>query len=338
MRTFLLLFFPLSLLAQSPFKDSVEVHRTDTIYFAFGSAEVDDRARTRVQGVVADRPGDLELYLEGHTDAVGGNAANERLARQRSEATREAAIAAGWPAEAVELRHFGERRLEVPTAGRERRNRRVLLRSGLPRRYALLRGTVMDQDGTPLPGGVIATGKYLADTLRADDTGRYAIWLPVDELIRLEFYAEEHFFDSQLLRLTSDLDTLPTLYIKLASARPGAMIAVRDLNFVGNKTELLPEGQVALRRLVQFLKFTPELRVELAGHVNGVGPPARKGSWFFTLAMARARKVYDELIAAGIEPERLEWKGYSNFEMIYANPQTEEEKRTNRRVEIRVLE
>ena len=63
--------------------DSVEVHRTDTIYFDFGSFELTDAATAAVATLVADRPAELELYLEGHTDAVGSARANAALAQRR---------------------------------------------------------------------------------------------------------------------------------------------------------------------------------------------------------------------------------------------------------------
>jgi len=170
--------------------DSVEVHRTDTIYFDFGSSELTDASTAAVATLVADRPAELELYLEGHTDAVGSDRANDALAQRRSEATLTAALAAGWPEDAVEIRHFGEQRLLVNSADREWRNRRVLLRSGAPKRYALFRGQVTDEDGKPLPGGVIADSKYLKDTVRADDQGYYVIPLPLDVGVRLDVYAK----------------------------------------------------------------------------------------------------------------------------------------------------
>ncbi|MEM9930689.1 MAG: OmpA family protein, partial [Bacteroidota bacterium] len=157
--------------------DSVEVHRTDTIYFDFGSAELTESAFDAVTALAQDRPDELALYLEGHTDAVGSNDANDRLAQRRSEAALAAAQAAGWPDEFIEIRHFGERRLEVDTEAREWRNRRVLLRSGKPRRYARFRGLITDQEGNPLPGAAIAQSRYLKDSVRADSEGYYEMML-----------------------------------------------------------------------------------------------------------------------------------------------------------------
>ncbi|TXF90457.1 OmpA family protein [Neolewinella aurantiaca] len=329
---------PLLLWAQvMGYVDSVEVHRTDTIYFEFGSDELDDTALTAVNALAADRPGALELYLEGHTDAVGSDQANDDLARRRSENTRQSVLAAGWPEEAVELRYFGENRLAVRSAGKERLNRRVLLRSGLPRRYARFRGRITSEDGTPIPGGAIARSRYLKDTVRADDQGYYELILPLDMGIRLDIYARGHFFSSQTLIL-SEGKPVPPLVTKLSPAIVGSKMKVEDLYFVGNQTNLLAESAPTLPRLLQFMRTTPELRIELSGHVNNPAEPQGPGSWSYNLAINRAKVIYDYLVKFGIPKERLSFKGYSNWEMVNPKPKNSEEMRANRRVEIRVLE
>lgn len=328
----------LGLLAQiMGYKDSVEVHRIDTIYFDFGSAELSQEAMEVVNRLVKDRPDTLELYLEGHTDAVGSYGANDKLAMSRSQNTLSAALQAGWPPRAVEIRYFGERRPVIRTNEREWRNRRVLLRSGLPRRYARFRGMVTDEQGTPLPGGVVAHGRYLEDTVRAGDDGTYEIWLPMDEAVRLDIYAENHFFKSHELTLRQASGSDP-LITRLAAAAPGSRMDVPDLYFVSNRTDLLEPSYPTLPRLLQFMRTSPGLSIELAGHVNSPGSRKGPGSWQFTLAESRAKLIHDYLIRRGIAPERLRYRGYSNYEMVYPRPNSPREKRANRRVEIRVLE
>ncbi len=316
--------------------DSVEVHRTDTIYFDFGSSELTDASTAAVATLVADRPAELELYLEGHTDAVGSDRANDALAQRRSEATLTAALAAGWPEDAVEIRHFGEQRLLVNSADREWRNRRVLLRSGAPKRYALFRGQVTDEDGKPLPGGVIADSKYLKDTVRADDQGYYVIPLPLDVGVRLDVYAKGHFFTSHTMVLKEDKPA-PALVSKLRLAEIGSKFLVEDLFFVGNRTELLLSSRSTLPRILQFMRSSDELRIEISGHVNMPGERRGPGTWQYRLAENRARVVYDYLLHFGIERERMSFKGYSNYEMVNPKPRNEKEMVANRRVEIRVV-
>ncbi|OAV44762.1 hypothetical protein A3850_009785 [Lewinella sp. 4G2] len=318
-------------------KDSVEVHRNDTIYFDFAGADVDATAKTKIHQMVADRPGDLELYIEGHTDAVGTDAANEALAEARCQAARAAMIEAGWPADKVELRYFGERKLAVPTQAKERLNRRVLLRSGLPRTYIQLTGTVRDEVGNPIPGGAIAHGTYLIDTVTADDQGKFAIWLPADDPIRLDVFARRHFIETRDIKLSVADGPPPPFDVRLKLATTGRRIDIQNLYFVGNKTKLLPGGSTALERLYHFMEYNADTRIELAGHVNQPGEPQLPGTRLHALAGARAKVVYNYLVGRGIEPERMRYRSYSNYEMVNPNPVDEREMRANRRVEIRVL-
>ncbi|MFK8161732.1 MAG: OmpA family protein [Lewinella sp.] len=316
--------------------DSVEVHRTDTIYFDFGSAELTGEAKQAVVDLATDRPGDLELYLEGHTDAVGSDSANDKLARSRSERTLNAALSAGWPETAIEIRHFGEKRLEVNTRQREWRNRRVLLRSGMPKRYARFRGRITDAEGRPLGGVAIARSRYLKDSVKTNEDGFYELMLPLDIGVRLDIYAEDHFFDSEIIVLSESKPAPPPLVSKLKPATVGSKMAVEDLYFVGNETNLLKESFPALPRLLLFMRSSPDLQIEIAGHVNRPGEPEGPGSWSYNLAHNRAKTIYEFLVEFGINPGRMTYKGYSNLEMINPKARTEKEMRANRRVEIRV--
>jgi outer membrane protein OmpA-like peptidoglycan-associated protein len=316
--------------------DSVEVHRTDTIYFDFGSSELKEEARRAVADLVDDRPGDLALYLEAHTDAVGSDSANDKLARSRSESTLNAALSAGWPEAAVEIRHFGETRLEVNTEQREWRNRRVLLRSGMPRRYARFRGRITDSQGRPLGGVAIARSRYLNDSVKTNEDGFYELMLPLDIGVRLDIYAKDHFFDSEIIVLSERTPSPPPLVSKLKPATVGSKMSVDDLYFIGNETNLLKESFSALPRLLLFMRNSPDLHVEIAGHVNRPGEPEGAGSWSYNLAHNRAKTIYDFLVEFGIAPNRMTYKGYSNLEMVNPKARTEVEMRANRRVEIRV--
>ena len=333
----LLLLLPFGARAQvRGYVDSVVVYRTDTLYFEFGKAELSSEATEKLTALVGDRPDSLSLYVEGHTDAVGSKGLNEDLARRRAEASVTAAIELGWPADRVEVRHFGEQQLEVETAGREVRNRRVLLRSGAQRRYVRYRGRVVGPEGEPVPGGVIATGRELSDSTFADANGYYTLTLPADEPAILDIYAPGYFFATQ--RLTPEPAFRDSVLLTvLPSARPGERMAVPDLYFVSNRTELLKESFSVLPRLKRFIRANPQLRLELAGHVNSPGGPKGPGSWQFRLAQDRARIIYEYMVRAGGSRAMLRYRGYSNLEMVVPNPENDWERRANRRVEIRVL-
>ncbi|MEL6142719.1 MAG: OmpA family protein, partial [Bacteroidota bacterium] len=243
-------------------KDSVEVHRTDTIYFDFGRAEIRPFADSVLQKMQANYKPGLQLYLEGHTDAVGSVNANAALARRRTASVHQRMLALGWPAADLVTRSFGETKLVVPTQGREERNRRVFIRSGLPQVYSLFRGQAVDTTGAPLPASVIAHGKYLRDTTLTDADGFFEIWLPIDQVVGLDVYAPGYFYETNLMKVKPD--QMPSLRIALRPAVSGARMDVPDLFFVGNQTVLLSKSKPALPRLLTFMQLNPLIKIEIA--------------------------------------------------------------------------
>jgi outer membrane protein OmpA-like peptidoglycan-associated protein len=111
----------------------------DTIRFGFNEAFVReeeignlDRIAEAVEKILAARPGEVFL-IEGHTDAVGSDAYNLKLSRQRAQAVKEALITYYViPADNLETIGYGERYLKIPTDEPEQENRRVGLRRVTP--------------------------------------------------------------------------------------------------------------------------------------------------------------------------------------------------------------
>ena len=106
----------------------------DTVHFGFGEGflreeEIDklDRIASVLERILARHPDEVFL-IEGHTDAVGSDAANLVLSRQRAAAVKEA-LATYYviPADNLKTVGLGERYLKIPTDQPEAENRRVSL-------------------------------------------------------------------------------------------------------------------------------------------------------------------------------------------------------------------
>lgn len=101
----------------------------DTVTFAFNSAQLDATARSALDGQARwlfDNPS-VQMTVVGHADAVGAESYNDRLGLRRAKAVVGYLARRGVDGDrliAVESR--GERELVVPTAERERRNRRAV--------------------------------------------------------------------------------------------------------------------------------------------------------------------------------------------------------------------
>ncbi|WP_185985365.1 OmpA family protein [Aureimonas mangrovi] len=116
-------------------RDKVRRIDLNTVNFAFGSADIDQGQVENLQAladaiaqVIEENP-DETFLLEGHTDAVGSNAANLALSDRRAEAV---AIALtdyfDIPPENLVTQGYGEEYLKVDTQEPNAENRRVTLR------------------------------------------------------------------------------------------------------------------------------------------------------------------------------------------------------------------
>jgi outer membrane protein OmpA-like peptidoglycan-associated protein len=100
-----------------------------TLYFVEGTDELTAESRQivdRILSEIAQRPVP-DVLVVGHTDAVGSDAFNDTLGRQRADAVRAALIRLGLPPEDVRVVSRGKRALAIatPDGTPEPRNRRV---------------------------------------------------------------------------------------------------------------------------------------------------------------------------------------------------------------------
>ena len=69
------------------------------------------------------------------------------------------------------------------------------------------------------------------------------------------------------------------------------------------------------------------------GHEDGLDNDFKE----YVLSHSRAEYIYDVLISKGINKNRMSHKGYSDSQMIYPDEINEEQKKANRRVEIKIV-
>lgn len=105
------------------------------------------------------------------------------------------------------------------------------------------------------------------------------------------------------------------------------------VTFETNRSSLTSASNVALDRVAESLLANPDVRIEIGGHTDNTGSNATNQR----LSLQRAQSVKAYLVRKGVRPDRLETVGYGPDNPIATND-TDEGRRQNRRVELKLLE
>jgi OOP family OmpA-OmpF porin len=105
------------------------------------------------------------------------------------------------------------------------------------------------------------------------------------------------------------------------------------LLFQTGQATLEPSSQEQLNNVAAILKAYPNVHLKIGGYTDNTGDPAANQ----TLSEARAKNVMDALVAAGIDPSRLESKGYGDQYPVGDNS-TDAGRAQNRRIAMLVTQ
>lgn len=136
------------------------------------------------------------------------------------------------------------------------------------------------------------------------------------------------------------LEPKPTNKKNIEELDRGETMSLTGLGFVPGRHLILKSAVPVLQKLLKTLNDNPSIKIEIQGHVCCTDDT--DGLDFDThiknLSEARAKAIYEYLIAKGISADRLSYKGFGHTkpkEIIEDSPEKEQ---ANRRVEIMVLE
>lgn len=229
-----------------------------------------------------------------------------------------------------------------------------------PEPVTTLSGRVLDNKGNILEAKIVwedlETGKKLGELRSNPDDGKFFIILPQGK--NYGVYAEkEGYFpisknidlrkikDGQKIKedivlysisdlIGDDLELMGSgdLTYDSFELKEKKLLQMNNLFFEYNKATLLKSSFSELDRVIYLLKNYPIDLVEVAGHSDSVG----NEEYNISLSDKRAQAVRDYIIKKGIGKDKLVSKGYGKHEPIASN-ETEEGRKQNRRVELRIL-
>lgn len=182
---------------------------------------------------------------------------------------------------------------------------------------------------------LVFNNEHGRDTVFSDEKGHYTVSNMMYPDVRVSISADNHLPFYQGIVADSAIKKVD---FKIQTIGVGKKAALQNINFYYGSYEVMTESAPSLADLLQFMKQNPKCHVEVRGHITSSNPMTYPiGNTDYDLSYNRAKAVYQYLIDNGIEAERMIYKGYSNYEMIFPYPKDESEHTANRRVEIKII-
>lgn len=135
--------------------------------------------------------------------------------------------------------------------------------------------------------------------------------------------------DAEVYNGYEDVDGCPDEVPKEVERVTGTM---QGITFAQGRAAIQKSSEVVLHSAAEVLKKHPGIRVEVSGHTSSEG----NSDFNLQLSEDRANAVRNWLIRAGVPEEQLEARGAGSTEPMGDNA-TQQGRRTNRRIEFRIL-
>lgn len=288
-----------------------------------------------------------EIYIEGHTDEDHTDLYNMGLSERRASSTVSYLKKQGIPDNLIRSEALGE---TEPVSTDKSQNRRSVITfvytvwrpyDDVDNRFVVIRVKEAKYK-RPIRAKV---NLEVGDEIRELDTDRYgrsALPIPAGS-DALAIVSAKGYLNHKV-----DLNVDPTEFrndtsyydILLYRAKVVRKMSFKNIYFYTDTDSLKPQSQPDLLRLLATLQSFSDVYIEIQGHMNyPISRPATpyQKHYCYSLSYRRARKIYQYLVKNGIEPERLTYRGMSNYRMLFPDPQSKDQADANKRVEIWTL-
>jgi cytochrome c oxidase subunit II len=118
----------------------------------------------------------------------------------------------------------------------------------------------------------------------------------------------------------------------VSEAKVGEVLELNHVNFATGSAVLTPESATELGIVVDAMTKDPKMEVEVSGHTDNAGVPAKNQA----LSEARAKTVAAFVAAKGVAPTRMKAVGFGDTKPLVAND-SPANKSKNRRTEFKIL-
>jgi outer membrane protein OmpA-like peptidoglycan-associated protein len=162
-------------------------------------------------------------------------------------------------------------------------------------------------------------------------TSSYQTKLFKDSIYTIDISVEGYLDDKQIIK-TDTIENSATVKLELLSLKEGTTIQLKSVLFKRGTSEIKDGSFEELDRVYTMLKKNPTIEIELAGHTDNTGSAKLN----IELSQKRSDRIKQYLVDKGIDPKRLESKGYGGARPIASN-KSEATRKLNRRVEFTII-
>ncbi len=190
---------------------------------------------------------------------------------------------------------------------------------------------------TPRSGWVRIAGRFQAtDEFNYLTIGNFF----TDEATKMETHSRDpltyayYYIDDVLLKKEDPILNVPIKEDDLTKIplEEGKIVTLKNIFFETDKYELLPRSYIELNKLLKLMRDNRNMIIEMRGHTDIRG----KATYNKYLSRKRAKAVVLFLINNGINPARMQYKGFGS-ELPIAENSTDDGMQLNRRVEFKIL-
>ncbi len=121
--------------------------------------------------------------------------------------------------------------------------------------------------------------------------------------------------------------------MELRQTDRGVVVTLGDVLFETGQTDLAPAARGNLEDVVELLQTEPDKRIRIEGHTDSTGPASVNQR----ISQQRAEAVRNDLVAMGIDADRIQTVGMGEDFPIATN-ETSEGRSRNRRVDVILLD
>ena len=211
-----------------------------------------------------------------------------------------------------------------------------------PQEVIIVKGNLKNEDGTPVENAVVEinyneSGETQQFKVNGDD-GKFAAVVKVNNKqdVTISFNKTDYAFQAKVIE-QKDLELAVDSKLKLGEfvleeIEPGRAYRLADIFFETDSYELNSKSKALLNSFAHFLEKNPNLKVSINGHTDDKGDDKIN----LILSQNRADQVKNYLIDKGIDPYRLNAKGFGESKPSLPN-KSDYNRSRNRRTEFEFI-